>query len=152
MSSVEVGLIYRCGTIVIGDECTIEYSVTIAVVVVACTVEVVGLCPVVEVLVRTFGTSDEVVVDDILIVVGCGVSADDTHAVVIYHIIIILHVALHLRVAALVVCPKTMVDGPVASAVGDGAETLRLYAFGDDAMLPSDVIGIGDVDVVPRSP
>ena len=97
--------------------------------VVARAVEVVGGRPVVEILLRTVGTGNEVVVHHVLIVVGSRVSADDAHAIVIHHIIIILQVALHLRVAALVVGPQAVVDGPVACAVGDGAEALRLDAL-----------------------
>ena len=79
-------------------------------------------------------------------------SSNDAHAVVIHHIIVILHVALHLRVATFVVSPQTMVDGPIASTVGDGTESLRFDAFRIDAVLPCNIVGIFDVYVVPRSP
>ena len=45
-----------------------------------------------------------------------------------------------------------MADSPVTCAVGKRAETLRFYAFGYDAVLPSNVIGILDVHVIPWSP
>ena len=150
--ALEVRLLHGCGAVVIGDEGAVQTSVGVAIIVVAFAVEVVGRRPVVEILIRPVGTCYEVVVHHVLIVIGCRVTTDDAHRIVVDHIIIILNVALHLRIAAFVVGPQTMVDGPVAGAVGDGAETLRLYAFGDDAMLPSDVVGIGDVDVVPWSP
>ena len=79
-------------------------------------------------------------------------SAHHAIRVIIHHIIIILHVALHLRIATLVVGPQTVVDGPVACAVGDGSEALGLYALGVDAALPGDVVGILDMHVVPWSP
>ena len=150
--ALEVRLLHGRGAVVIRDEGAVQTSVGVTIIIVAFAVEVVGGRPVVEILIRPVGTSNEVVVHHVLIVIGCRVTTDDAHRIVVDHIIIILNVALHLRIAAFVVGPQTMVDGPVAGAVGDGAEALRLYAFGDDAMLPSDVVGIGDVDVVPRSP
>ena len=56
---------------VVGDERAVELPVAVAVEVVARAVEVVGCRPVVEVLGRALRTRYEVVVDDVLVVVGC---------------------------------------------------------------------------------
>ena len=152
VSRLEVRIRHRSGTVMVGDEHTVQHSVAVAVEVVARAVEVVGLCPVVKVFGRTVRPGNEVVVHHVLIVVGSRVSADDAHAIVIDHIIIILQIALHLRVAALVVGPEAVVDGPVACAVGDRAKALWLNAFRVDAILPGHVVGILDVDIVPRTP
>ena len=79
-------------------------------------------------------------------------SANDAHPVVVDNVVVVLQVALHLGVSALVVCPQAVVNGPVASTVSDRAKSLGFNTFGNNAMLPRDIVGINDVHVVPRSP
>ena len=152
MRGHEVGAGHRRGVVVVGDERAVERAVAVAVEIVAAAVEMIGSRPVVEIFGRTVRACDEVVVYHVLIVVGRRVSADDAHAVVVHHVVVVLQEALHLRVTALVVGPQTMVYGPVARAVSDGAEALGLDALTVDAILPGDVVGILDVHVVPRTP
>ena len=129
VGSLEVRIQHRCGVMVVSDESTVEHSVAVAVEIVTVTVEMVGFSPVVEILLRTFRSCNEVIIHDVLVVVGSRVAANDSHSVIIYYIIIVLQVTLHLRVAALVVSPKTVVNGPVACAVCDGTESLWFYTF-----------------------
>ena len=114
---------------VVGDERSVEHSVAIAVEVVSHAVHVVSLRPLVEVLGRTVWTGNEVVIHQVLIVVGSRVTAYHTTGIVIDDVVVVLDVALHLRVAALVVSPEAVVNGPVACPVGNGTEALRLYAL-----------------------
>ena len=79
-------------------------------------------------------------------------TAYDTHTVVVHHVVVVLHVTLHLWVAALVVSPETMMNGPVTSAVGDTAEALGLNTLAVYTILPRDVVGILDMNIVPRTP
>ena len=103
---VEVRIRHRCRTMMVGNESPVQHAVLVAVIVVAAAVEVIGLCPVIKVLIaRGARSGDEVVVHYVLIVVGSRVPADDAHAIVVHHIIIILQIALHLRIAALIVGP-----------------------------------------------
>ena len=79
-------------------------------------------------------------------------AADNAHAVIVHHIVVILHVALHLGVAALVVSPQAVMNRPVSCSVSNRAKALRLDALRIDAILPRDVVSIFDVHIVPRSP
>ena len=136
----------------VGDKSTVEHTVAIAVEVVPGAVHVIRFGPLVKILGRSVRTGNEVIVHQVLIVVGSRMSAHHAIRVVIYHIVVILDIALHLRVAALVVLPQTVVNSPVAGSIGNGPEALRFYTFGDYAVLPRDVVGIGNVYIVPRSP
>ena len=135
----------------IGVGRAVELAVAVGIHQVAALVKVVGGGPL-AVAAAALRPGNVVVVDEVLVVVGRRVAAHHAVAAVVDHGVHHLGVALHLGIAALVVGPKAVADGPVARAVGDGPEALRVYSLGDDAVLPGDVVGILDVNIVPSAP
>lgn len=152
--ALQVGLLHGRCPVVVGYQSAVELAVAVVVGIVAGAVQVVSLCPLVEILVRRAAARarDEVVVHHVLVVVGRRVASHDADAIVVHHVVIVLQVALHLRVSALVVGPQAVRYGPVARSVGNGPKPLRLYSLTDDAVLVSYVVRVLDVNVVPPSP
>ena len=71
---------------------------------------------------------------------------------VVDHIIIILHMALHLWVAAFIVLPQAMMYCPITCSISDSSETLWLNALRDYAVLPCYVVCICYMHIIPWSP
>lgn len=118
---------------------------------VAALIEMIGGRPL-AVLAPAVGSGDEIVVDEVLVVVGTRVTAYHAVATVVDDGIDHLRIAFHFWVSAVVVNPQTVADGPVAGAVGDGSEAPRVDALRDDAVLPSDIVSVFDVNIIPPSP
>ena len=79
-------------------------------------------------------------------------STNDSVAIVVYYIIIILYTTLHLWVTTLIVCPKTMSHSPVCGAIGYSTKTLRVNTLANDTVLPCYVSSIFDMHIIPTSP
>ena len=72
-------------------------------------------------------------------------------APVVDHVVDVLHGALGLGIAALVVDPQIVRKGDVV-ALAEAAEALRIDPFADQAVLQRDVVGAGQSDAVPAAP
>ena len=151
--ALKVRLLHGSCPVVVGYQSAVKLAVAVVVGVVAGAVQVVCLRPIVKILVGSGArTCYEVVVHNVLIVVCCRVSAYNAHRIVVNHVVVVLEIALHLRVTAFVVGPKTVRYGPVAGSVCYCSEALRLYSLAYYAVLVGYVGCVLDVDIVPTSP
>lgn len=97
---------------------------------------------------------DEIISDDVELMIGGGMSANQTaDAPIADDVVDVLNRAFGLGIAALIVDPKIVRVSDVGRGIGERTEALRVNAFADDAVLESDVVAaLRDAETIPASP